>query len=67
MQLLPHRGPVPRFRRDFQLVCVSTENSEMKVDWTVLIAPVRKSRCGAQAISHVHPRSARLGPRRHSM
>jgi hypothetical protein len=31
---------------------------EVKVEWILLIAPVCKSRCGAQTISHVHPDSA---------
>jgi hypothetical protein len=44
---------VPLFWRYFQL-CVFTENAKIKVEWTVLIAPIRKSRCGAPAISNVH-------------
>jgi hypothetical protein len=41
--------------------CVSTENSEMKVELTLLIAAMCKSRCGARAASHVHPRSVPAG------
>jgi hypothetical protein len=47
--------------------CVSTENSEMKVELTLLIAAMCKSRCGARAISHVHPRSVPAGPRLHGL
>lgn len=39
----------------------STENWEMKVDWTLIIAPNRKSRCGAWTVGHVYPRSASVG------
>jgi hypothetical protein len=57
MQLLSHqhgsylRGAVPQFLHDFQLVCLRW--AQMKVDWIVLIAPVRKSGCGAHTVSHV--------------
>lgn len=41
--------------------CVSMKNWELKVEWTLLIAPVGKCRCGALDMSHVHPRSAPVG------
>jgi hypothetical protein len=41
--------------------CVPMGNSEMKVEWILLIAPICKSRCGAQTISYVHPLSATKG------
>jgi hypothetical protein len=37
---------------------------EVKVEWILLIAPVCKSRCGAQTISHVYPDSAPFGAKK---
>jgi hypothetical protein len=51
----------PRIRCDFKLVF--TQNSEMKVEWTLLTAPIHKSRCRARTLEHAHPRSAPVGTR----
>jgi hypothetical protein len=41
--------------------CVSLRGTwEVKVEWTILTAPIYKSRWGARAINHVHPHSAPL-------
>jgi hypothetical protein len=42
-------------------LCVPMGNSEMKVEWALLIAHVCKSSCDVQIKSHVHPCSAQNG------
>jgi hypothetical protein len=37
---------------------VPTGNSEMKVEWTLLAAPICKSRFRAQTINHTYPHTA---------
>jgi hypothetical protein len=38
-------------------------SQEMKVEWTLLTAPICKFRCGAWVISHIYPQSALFGHR----
>lgn len=42
-------------------LCAPRENSKMKVEWTLLTAPVCKSRHRVRNVSHIHPGSNLIG------
>jgi hypothetical protein len=42
-------------------MCTPRENSKMKVEWTLLTAPVCESRDRVRTVSHIHPCSSLTG------